>query len=141
MQVKRVISNSAICQQRFSDLNIKWILNKRNKKDIKWCFRLYNIFYKVWEFFEIFRLFFKESSSSLLLEYYILKFEWKNWLLNQNSIFWIWVDLLIWDFVQSLQKWSDSPHFQHSSEYVGTVTQQSLWWEGSCQIGFNDLAT
>ena len=35
MQIKRVTGNSAICQQRFSNLNIKWILNKRNKKDIK----------------------------------------------------------------------------------------------------------
>ena len=44
MQIKRVINNHAICQQRLSDPNIKQILNKRNKRNIKWCFRLHNIF-------------------------------------------------------------------------------------------------
>ena len=47
MQTKRVTDDSAICQQRLSSPNIKQILNKRNKKNIKWHFRLHNVFYKV----------------------------------------------------------------------------------------------
>ena len=111
MQIRRVTGNNVICQQRLLSSNIKWILNKRNKKDIKWCFKLHNVFYKVWRFFEMFKSFSEESSSSLLLKYHALKSWQKSWLSNWNSIFLIWADLLIWGFVQSLSKWPDSPHF------------------------------
>ena len=45
MQAERIASNSTICQQRLLGSNIKWILNKRNKRDIKWHFRPHSIFY------------------------------------------------------------------------------------------------
>ena len=35
MQTRKIINNGAICQQRFLSSNIKWIMNKRNKKNIK----------------------------------------------------------------------------------------------------------
>ena len=140
MQTRRVISDSIICQQRFLSLNIKWILNKKNKRDIKWCFELHSVFYEVWEFFELFRLSFERLLLSLLLKYHILKFWQESWLLNQNLIFLIWADLSAWGFVQSLLKWPSSSHFQHSSECVETAAWGSLWWGVSCWMGSDDLA-
>ena len=132
MQAERAINNSVIHQQRLSDSNIKQILNKRNKKDIKWCFELHNIFYKTWRFFELFKSFSEESSSSLLLKYYVSKLWQKSWLSSQNSISLIWTDLLAWGFVQSLLKWPGSSHLQHSSGCVGTA---------ACWMGSDDLTT
>ena len=139
MQVKKITSNSTICQQRLLNSNIKQILNKRNKKDIKWYFKLYNVFYEVWEFFKLFKSFFKGPSSSLLLKYHVLKSWQKSWLLNQNLTSLIWADLSVWGFVQSLLKWPDSSHFQHSSECVETAAWWSSQWGGSCWMGSDDL--
>ena len=141
MQIKRVIDNNIICQQRFLNSNIKQILNKRNKRDIKWHFELHNVFYEAWGFFEMFRSFSEGSSSSLLLKYQTLKSWQKSWSLNQNLISLIWAGLLVWSFVQSLPKWPGSPHLQHSSGHVETVAQQSSRWGGSYWMGSNDLAT
>ena len=140
MQIKKVISNDAICQQRFLSSNIKWILNKKNKRDIKWHFRLHSVFYEAWGFFELFRSSSEELSSSLPLEYYASKFWWESWLSSWNSTFWIWAGLSAWGFVQSLLKWPGSPHLQHPSGHVGTAAQQSLQWRGSCWIESNNLA-
>ena len=139
MQTKRITSNDTICQQRLSGLNIKWILNKKNKRDIKWHFRFHSIFYEAWRFFEIFRSFSERSSSLLLLEYHVLKSWQESWLSSQNSTFLIWADLLAWGFVQSLPKWPDSPHLQHPSGCVGTAAWWSSWWGGSCWMGSDDL--
>ena len=141
MQIKRVTDNDVICQQRLLSSNIEWILNKRNKKNIKWCFKLYSVFYKAWGFFELFRSSFEELSSSLLLEYCVSKSWWESWLLSQDSIFWIWAGLLACDFVQSLPKWPGSPHLQHLSEHVETAAWWSSQWGESCWMGSDNLVT
>ena len=132
MQARRVINNSAICQQRLLSSNIKQILNKRNKRDIKWHFRLHSIFYEAWGFFELFRSSSEGPSSSLLLEYHASKSWQESWLLSWDSTSFIWAGLLAWGFVQSLLKWPGSPHLQHPSGCVGTA---------ACWMGSDDLAT
>ena len=139
MQTERVADNSVICQQRFLNSNIKWILYKKNKRDIKWHFRLHSVFYEVWGFFKMFKSFSEKSLSSLLLKYCVLKSWQKSWLSNQNSIFLIWAGLLTWGFVQSLLKWPGSLHLQHPLGHVGMAVQWSLWWGGSCWMGSDDL--
>ena len=119
MQIKKITSNSVICQQRFSNLNIKWIFKK--KRDIKWHFKFHNVFYKTWKFFKLFKSFSKKLLLLLLLKYCVLKSWQKSWLLNQDLIFLIWVGLSAWGFVQSLLKWPGSPHLQHSSRHVETA--------------------
>ena len=139
MQVRRVTDNDIICQQRFLNSNIKWILNKKNKRDIKWYFRLYNVFYEAWRFFEMSESFFEGLSSSLLLKYQVSKSWQESWLLSQDSTSLIWADLSAWGFMQFLLKWPDSPHLQHSLRHVETVAQQSSQWGGSCWMGSDDL--
>ena len=41
--------------------------------------------------------------------------------------------------MQSLLKWPDSPHLQHSLGCIEAAAWQSLWWEGLCQMGSDDL--
>ena len=130
MQAGRITSNSAICQQRLSGPNIKQILNKRNKRDIKWHFGLHSVFYEAWGFFEMSRSSSEGPSSSLLLEYCASKSWWESWSSSRESTSLIWAGLLAWGFVQSLLKWPGSPHLQHPSEHVGTA---------ACQMGSNDL--
>ena len=138
MQTKRAISNDIICQQRLLNSNIKWILNKRNKRDIKWCFELHSVFYEAWGFFELSRSS-SEESLSLSLKYCASKSWQKSWLSSWNSTSLIWANLLIWGFVQSLLKWPGSPHLQHPLRHVGTAAWQSSQWGGSCWMGSNDL--
>ena len=132
MQARRATSNDAICQQRLLGSNIKQILNKKNKRDIKWHFRLHSIFYGAWGFFELFRSSSEGPSSSLLLEYHVSKSWQESWLSSQDSISLIWAGLSAWGFVQSLSKWPGSPHLQHPLGHVGTV---------ACWMGSDDLAT
>ena len=139
MQARRVAGNNVIYQQRLLSLNIKWILNKKNKRDIKWYFEFHSIFYEAWGFFEMFRLSFERPLSLLLLEYCVLKSWQESWLLSWDSIFLIWAGLLVWSFVQSLLKWPGSLHLQHPSGCVGMAVWWSLWWGGSCQMGSDDL--